>query len=169
LFPNGQASFIDTAKQGGDAEPIESSTEVTGCCRIRNRIGSEGIEHGRIIAKQFEMLQPGAPCQRVDDQGHDMIGFAIRGMTLQEVDPLVNLIDESRVLSEFDHGADAAVVDGLVSIGEFVLDVNVANDVLFFESASESIKVCVGKSSEILLLASSDARRDTFLHLKSSL
>jgi hypothetical protein len=90
-------------------------------------------------------------------------------MTLQEVDPLVNLIDQSSVLREFDHGPDAAMVDGLVSISELVFDVDIANDVLGFKPASEAIASCVGKSFEIFLLASSDARRDTFLHLKSSL
>ena len=70
---------------------------------------------------------------------------------------------------ELDHRSDSGVIDCLRSVSEFILDVNIANDVSRLESTHETITSGFGESFEILLLASGDPFRDTGLHLRSSM
>jgi len=93
----------------------------------------------------------------------------IGSVAFKQLHVLVNCIDKPDMFSQLEHRGDTAIVDGVCSIGEFILDSIGANDrVRVLAATSESIGSGCSKSFENLLLAFDDPICETCVHLNSS-
>jgi len=57
LLPNPHANFVEGILQEVNVMGLEASAEVTGGRRIRNPLGSNGVEEEFVVASKFDVLQ----------------------------------------------------------------------------------------------------------------
>ena len=83
--PGVNPRVVDRAVQLVDVVCAETPTEITGSRRVRNRVGFQRVEKVLIVAAKLDVLQASATAKRVDREVHDMIGFVIGQVELEQL------------------------------------------------------------------------------------
>ena len=122
-LPDLDADFVDGMQESADVAGVEAAAEITGGGGIRNAPGAEGVEIDGVIAAEFEILEGDAAAQRIIGEIEDMIGFVIGQMDLEGMQALVDDLGQAETLDHEMDGADAAAVEAMAALAEFVVDV----------------------------------------------
>jgi hypothetical protein len=126
LLPQTDADIVVDVLQGVDVGDGETPGEIASRGGIRNPLGTERIEEVDIVAAPFDILHAGAVAQGIEGEVQDVIGLEIRKMDFEDVEPLVDGVDESNVLSEFVQEGDAAASDAGGAFREGVAETGAA-------------------------------------------
>ena len=80
------------------------------------------------MAAQLQIFQAGAPQKRVVSQVENVIGLVIGEVDFEQVQLIVDGLNEADASGQEVEGADAAVGDAAVAVGDFVMDVGGRED-----------------------------------------
>ena len=108
LGPDPQPRLIDRVHQREDIGLGEATAEVAGSGRVGDAFGPQGVEVDLVVAPQFEVLDAQAAGEDIEGDVQDVVGFVVGEMPLEEVELVVDLPDESDLLSQEEDGPDAA-------------------------------------------------------------
>ena len=102
---------------------VEAAAEVAGGGRVGNPLGAQGVEEDLVVASQFDVFQPSAVAQGVVGQVQHVIRLVIGHVDFQQVQAAVDGVDQSDLLCQPMHQADAAGANAADFVGQF--DANV--------------------------------------------
>lgn len=102
---------------------LEAAAEVPRRRRIGNPRDPQQVHVGFVLPPQFQVLQAAAIAQGVVGDGENVIGFVIREVQLEQVQPLVDGRRQPQSPCQPVYQADPAVGCPDVPISDFVLNV----------------------------------------------
>ena len=70
-----------------------------------------------------QIFETGAVGQQVIRDGQHMVGFVIGQMPLEQDEVGVDIVDQTGMASQQEHGADAGGTEDLDAIGQFIVDI----------------------------------------------
>ena len=123
LRPNFQPGVVDRVEQLEDVVGGEAAAEVAGGGWIGDALSAEGIEKGFVVAAQFDVFQARAIAHRVVRDVENVIGLVIGQVDFEHAQTVVDGLGQAELLSEQVNRADAAVSDGVIALGDFVINV----------------------------------------------
>ena len=104
----------------------EASAIIAGGGGIGNPLGAEGVEKGRVVAAQFDVLEARAITEGVDGEVKDVVGIGVRQVQFEQMQALINGVAEADVLGEFMEQGDAAEGGAIDALIEFEMKVAAA-------------------------------------------
>jgi hypothetical protein len=106
-----------------DVVDVKASAEISSSGRVGDAAGAQGIEENSVVAAQLDVLQAVAVAQGVDGKVHDVIGAVVGQMDFEYVQAFVDLVDETDLAGELNHGADAPIGQAMDAFTELIVDV----------------------------------------------
>ena len=95
LFPDTEPGLIDSVHQIQNIPALEPPAEIAGGGGIGNPLGPQGIEVDLVVTSQFEMLELVSSGQDVEGDVQHVIGLMVRQVTLEEMEPAVDVVNQS--------------------------------------------------------------------------
>jgi hypothetical protein len=87
---------------------LETSTEIAGCGGVRDQVRTQGIHVGRVVPQALDVLQARAAAQYVVSQVEHVVGFVIRQMHFQQLQPLVEFFRQAQLRDQTMDSRDAS-------------------------------------------------------------
>jgi len=91
--PQFRAHRVDRIHQRRHVGLVEPPAEITGRGRVRDQFRTKRVHVGSVVAQPFDVLEPGATTQYVVAM-FNVIGLVIGQVHLQQLQPLVDLLDQ---------------------------------------------------------------------------
>ena len=124
LFPDLEARLVDDLHEQQHLRVVlEAAAEVAGRGRIGNSLGAQGIQRGLVGAEEFEVFDAGSAGQDVVGQAQHVVAFMVGQVLLEQMKVLVDGLRQADVVGQQVGDADAATGDGVVAVGQVVVDV----------------------------------------------
>ncbi len=86
----------------------EAAAEVACRGRVRDQVRAQGVHVRRVMAQPLDVLQPRAAAQHVVGQVQHMIGLVVRQVHLQQLQPVIDLLDQPQLGDQPVHRGDPA-------------------------------------------------------------
>src|SRR5439155_3057418 len=118
-----QAGFLDGVHQSQDVVFAEPAAEVARGGGVGDALSTQGVEKDFVVAEPFEMLDPLATGEDVESEVQDMVGLVIGEMTFEQMELVVDGADQAGLVSQEQHGADAASGEAGDALAQLVVDV----------------------------------------------
>ena len=128
LLPHLQACFVKGFHQQSNVRFAEPPAEVTGRGGIGQSVCSDCIEKHFVITTQFNVLQSLAATQQVVCHVQHVIGFRVRPVNLQQVQPRIDRRLQTKPLNQPVHRTNAAARNAADLIRHLEPDVATANN-----------------------------------------
>ena len=126
--PDFEPGRVDGVLEGINVWPSEASAEVAGSGGIGDAAGTEQVEEGVVVAAEVDVLEAGALTECVVGKVENVVGFVIGKVDFEQMKSLVDGLWQTELLDECVDGTDAAVDDGVVAVGNVVVDVGRGED-----------------------------------------
>ena len=124
LLPGPQAGLVEGVHQPAHVGLGEAAAEVAGGGGVGEAFGPEGVEIDLVVAADLQVLDAAAAGQEVVGEIQDVVALVIGQVPLEQVEPLVDVMDEPELAGQQVDSTDAARCDRPGPLGDLVADVD---------------------------------------------
>jgi len=164
LAPDSLTNRVDQTHEDFNVWILESPAEVTGCRRIRNRVGAKGVQVDLVVSAILQVLEAAPASQQVVGDVQNVVRLVVWPVTLQKMQVPIDFGGQADAMREGVNGTDAAACDCVDPARDLVADVARTKDRHIIRSLKPP------KFPQPLFDSPSrrlDLRSDRLLHLKS--
>src|SRR3954453_8151979 len=90
---------------------LNPAQEVTSGGRVGDALRPQDVEVGFVVAQQLQVVDGSAPGQQVEREVEDVVGFKVRDVSLEEMEPGVEGVGQPQALPQQVQNPQASAVE----------------------------------------------------------